>query len=134
MKNLKLSFLFLAIVLSMSIMACENKSAAEKAEEDLEEFGESVGDLFRTEQEELQKDIKDIQSDIEERINELSKDMESASEEASIEIQKQIDYLQQKGKDLDKSLERMGEDISDGWEAFKKDVRQTLNDIEKELS
>lgn len=134
MKNFKLSFLFLAMILSLSLVSCEDKSAAEKAQEDIEEIGESIGDAFRTEQEELRKDIKDAQSDIEERINELSKDMESASDEAAAEIQEQINYLEKQGKKLENSLKKMGEQISDGWDAFKKDVQQTINDLENEMS
>jgi len=59
--------------------------------------------------------------------------MAEATAEAKVEMNQKVERLQAKRVELASDLDRLGEDMGDGWETFKMNVRQTLDDIEDDL-
>lgn len=134
---MKFSLLKFSLILSISALTffgCDQRSDTEKAVDKIEEAGESVGDVFRTESEELQKDIEDLIDDIDDRMEGLESDLSEASDDAKSEIQEQIDNLKDQRKDLNSNLERLGQNIEDGWAEFKTNVNKTIENVRKDLN
>lgn len=117
-------------LLTFGSMACNNtNSTAEK----VEEAGEEVADVFRTEREELVADLKEAREDINARMAKVEKDLENASDDAKLELQEQMKQLNAWGKKVDQQMDDLGKDLANGWEAFKNDVQSTLKEIDENL-
>jgi Skp family chaperone for outer membrane proteins len=131
MKPIKWLLLLLAVSGTLFITACESESATEQAAEDVEQAGEDMADAFRSEREELRADIEDMQEDINDKIADLESNLENASDEAAEEIKEQIEQLESWNTTLDDRLNRLGENVEDGWQDFRTDVESTLTEIEQ---
>ena len=130
MKTKVIMFMLALTIGAFGFTACDNNRSAE---EQVEDAGEEISDAFRTESEELRADLKEIGDDIDTRIAELKADMENAGEDAQAEMQEEIDQLEAWGNEIDGRMDRLGENIADGWENFKSDTKQTMENINREL-
>lgn len=113
--------------------ACTEKTAAEKAEDKIENTTEEIGDLFRTEQEELQHDLNEIAEDIDEKMTDLKSELAEASDETKAEINEQLAKLEASRKEIGQDLDRLGDQVADNWNDFKQDVNNRIDAIQKEL-
>lgn len=133
MKKIILSFTTLLFLFSLCFMACNDKTATEKAIDDLEETGDDVGDIFRTEQEELRHDIKEAQEELSERMENIREDMKDATGDAKEEMNEQLSKLEAQSNELGEDLDRLGDQIADGWKDFRMNVKQSIDEIKADL-
>ena len=75
-----------------------------------------------------------MREDINERIKKLNDNMASASEEAKAEMSEEVNRLESWGQDIDSRLDQIGNSISDGWQDFKADTRNTLKKIDQQMA
>lgn len=109
--------------------ACESNNAEDK----IEEIGEDISDIFRTEQEELDADLRDLREDIGVRISEINEEIESAGEDAQSELQEQLDKLNTWASQVDESIEATGNALEKDWEEFKNKMSRSINQIKEDL-
>lgn len=135
------SILFPALILLLSfgtLTSCDNNTTAEEkmedAADDLDDAGEDIADAFRTESQELKADLKEMRSDINERIKKLNDNMAGASAEAKEEMSEEVKQLEAWGEDIDARMNKIGNSISDGWQEFKADTRNTLDKIDQQMA
>ena len=130
MKYLKNLSIYIGILFFMGVFtltSCNNKKS------DIDQTAEEIADAFRSEQEELKADLKEIRKKINNQAEELREDLKTANAEAKEEIQKQLDKLENWGQKVDKTLKDMGQSIEVGWDQFKQDAQTILNDIKREF-
>ena len=75
-----------------------------------------------------------MREDINESIKKLNDNMTSVSEEAKAEMSEEVNRLESWGQDIDSRLEQIGNSISDGWQDFKADTRNTLKKIDQQMA
>ncbi len=130
MKTLK----FLILLISIPLMfSCGNNSGAEQAKDDVDEATEEVADVFRSEQEELQADLRDAKQEVGQELEDLRGQLANASGEAQANIEKEIEQLEAWSQDLDQKMQKLGETTQDNWAQFKTDVEKTLSEIEQKV-
>ena len=138
MRKLNVLFLAFALIGWVSFTSCGNNSRTNDKDimenpddsimgdkGDNSEYNEEVADL--------RDDIRDAQKDIDDRISDLRKKMDDATAETKVEINQQVEKLEAKRVQLSADMDRLGEDMGDGWETFKMKVRKTLDDLEDEI-
>ncbi|MFN7119931.1 MAG: hypothetical protein ACK4TA_24265 [Saprospiraceae bacterium] len=138
MKKLNVCLLALTLVGWLSFTSCDsngrpnNDTPVENPNDNI--MGDQ-GDAteYEDERAELRDDIQEAQQDIDERITDLREEAKNASADAKVEINQQIERLEAKRIQLAADLDRLGEDMGDGWESFKMNVRKSLDDLEDEL-
>ena len=133
MKSIKWKFLTLLVFSMIVFAACGEKTKSEKAKDKIENTAEEVGDLFRTEQEELEHDLNDARKNVEEKLEELKNSLANATDETKKGINRQINTLESHLKTLGNDIEQVGDQVADNWKNFKTDVKNRLNKIDKEL-
>ena len=132
MKTLNFWILAFAIFSMASFTSCNNNSQADKAVEDVEDASEEFADLFRTEKEELQADIKDMQREISQKAEDLKMQLNTASGEAAEEINQKINQLDAWNKELGQELDRLGNAAESNWQEVKAGIQKSMNDIKQQ--
>lgn len=139
MRKLNVWLLASALVGCLAFTACNNSNRNPNDDATVESPNDtSVGDQgddseYNEERADLREDIQDAQKDIDDRIADLRKKMDTASAEAKVEINQQIEKLEARSIQLSADLDRLGQDMGDGWETFKMNVRKTLSNLEEEI-
>lgn len=134
MKKLNVLFLAFALIGWISFTSCGNNSRTNDADAIENPNDNIMGDQgdnseYDDEVEDLRDDIRDAQKDIDDRISELRKKMDDATAETKVEINQKIEKLEAKRVQLSADMDRLGEDMGDGWETFKMNVRKTLDEL-----
>lgn len=134
MKKLISGLCMLAIMAAFSLVACDDpNTTTEKAKADINQAAASTKAAFERESAELKRDIQAAQKRLDARLEKIGNDIENASDEAKAELKKEKAELEKQRKKLGNYFDNLGDDISDGWEKFKSNVRETLDDIDDEL-
>lgn len=134
MKKLFLIYPVFLFATLFAFTSCDDRTDAEKAADNIEEAGENMKDAFRSDREELAADIEEAREDVNDRIEELREDLNDATDESRAAIERQMERLEVRKNELDNDLERLGDNIADGWNEFKKDVRTSLRDAREEIN
>ncbi len=129
MKNLSLSLFAIALVGWFSFSSCGDNPNAERAQENMEEAADDMGDALTKERDDLKEDIQEAQSDIDRRLEKLNNDMKEASAEAKAEMQEEINQLEAKKNQLAQDLNEFGNKTEAEWDQFKANVRNTIDKI-----
>lgn len=133
MNKLSIGIIGITLMAIFTLTACEQKSKSEQVKEDLKETTETVSDIFRTEQEELRHDVEQALDRTDKKLAALQEDLASAADGTKEGINQEIEKWTERREELSKDLDHLGEDIGDGWGSFKQNVRQSLQQLEKEL-
>lgn len=140
MKKSNVILFSFAILSLLTFAACNNASRTEAAQDkveaeqgDLQEAREELSEEYQKEQVEIQTEIREAQNSIDKRLVELRTELNDAKPEAKEEINQRISRLQVKRDQLVERLDRADNATNAEWEAFKMDVRTTLNDLKEDL-
>lgn len=125
-------FILVALYAFFLLPACDSP-ASERAENDIEQAADSVSDVFEAERADLRDDLRDAKEDVDEELAELRARLATASDDAKVEINEKIARLEKQQEKLADNLNRFEENVENGWENFKREVRETLQEIDREI-
>ena len=133
----KNSIFFICIILATSIISlssCKPSSNTSYAEETLEEAGEDFADLFRSEQEELTADLRDLKDDLASRAAEIERSIENDSDDSGKNLYEKRSELEKYEKKVDQAIYDAEHAVEENWEKTKSDINQVISDINQEFT
>jgi DNA anti-recombination protein RmuC len=89
---------------------------------------------FKEEVTQMEKQIKDELNELDKRIESLKEEAKEASEDTKDAINEQIEKLEDMRSTLSDKLSKLGNATQEQWEAFKKDVSNTMDEVKKALA
>ncbi len=124
-----------------STTSCQNQNkSAEAAQEDLDRAGENLkdaaqdaGEALRTERDELAEQMRQQGRELDEAIAELDQKIERATEKEKVRWIERRNALEQDRQELNKDLNRIGDNIGEGWGEFKNSVAYRMERIADNL-
>lgn len=143
MKNILSLPAYLILLLAVFCTYACSQSAQEKANQAQKDLNEAKQELkedlndaaaqMRREQIELREDLQHRKADIDRKIEEMDQKMEKASKQAKADWAIRKAKLQADKQRLDGYIARTGEDIKDGWNEFRADVNEAIQEIQADL-
>lgn len=124
------------LLLSFGLLACgsDGNDTMDNTEDAVENAANDFADAFRSDKEEMKAEIERAREEVNEEIEELEANIKDASGKAKADMQEELDELKAWSNDLDQKIERLGDVAKDGWQNFKSNVNNTLQEVDKELS
>lgn len=137
-----LSFAALAVAVALFTgNACTNDYPTEReqqaktkdAGDDLKDAVDSTGKALQAERDNLEAAIKRQEAELDAEIDELDRKIDKASAKEKVRWQERRNRLAKARDDLNADLQRVGEDMKDGWNNFKNEVALRIEKIAEDL-
>lgn len=125
----------IALLLCAVFLVASCNSSSEKLALAKEDLADANKDLTKAQQA-YADDIKEFKKDAEKKIEsnetlieELGAKIEKSQSKLSAEYQKQVTALEKKNKEMKKQINDYQEDTKEGWEKFKKEFSQDIDEL-----